>query len=389
MHYKALTVFWLLISMSVAQAQDNELQPVTASNIDRLTSMQVLDDTCIGFDKDESIIVTSSGLFDLTSGEPRIDSEFVNLSADPEWSPFSPNEQWIISVDGIYAAATGERVFPLADSQVFIAFSEDGSLMHIDGITYSTETWEQVDPILIADFEFFVDLESNRYIWRDFTSGNGIPTYLSSQGNYWVHVVDGMYRTDTGEKIDLPTPLQNPVVLESGVFSPNDLIFFVYDDTRGLTTAYRTQSFEKAYELPVTIGRQGRLSVPFSADGLFFGVTGDAVYQAYTGERLLEVLGTPVFGDKLVAVYPGGVFELFSGEKRFDVPQNVGEMRFSADSSLLYAGTNIPEILIYDVQTGEIVQSLNGNVLTISPQEHFLALTNVSNDCELYGINAQ
>lgn len=291
----SVMIFILLINSRAVESQSDGAA-ITAANIGQLNQHHVFDGDCIGFDPAETMIATTTGLFELDDGGARID-----LSANPissvDLTPFSPTGAWFVAEDRIYDVETGDEVFALPHRQVFIAFSETDSLAHVHGIAYDTETWQPVDTDSIPEFALFVGLSGQRYVWRDMTSGNGVPTYLSPGGTYWANAFEGIYRVDSGEQIALPDHLNDMVALQGSTFSPNDLMFFVGGDGFDEYVAYTTPSFERAYELAFDVGnRQDAHYVEFSPNSLFTGVPNDGIYQVNTGELLFEIAGYPTFG---------------------------------------------------------------------------------------------
>jgi len=304
----------------------------------------------------------------------------------------------------------------------------------------SLPAWEIIERSSLPDYELFRitvspedSFTSNVRVGLDFKIGNGIPRYLSPQETYWVVVTaglsddieQGIYTVDTGERLELLPEFSDPVaaalLLDMGTFTPDDSLFITHDNGNGIFTAYHLPEFEQAYTLPFDIGDENRLFVPFSDNALYFGVRDDGVYQTSTGERLFEISGRPVFspdntlvgtGDglyrlpsgqqietfsdgawieafsrdtSLVVVVPDGVFELIGGGKRFDIVDDIGEMLFSVDSSLLYASRAGQIVSVYDTSTGEEVFTLQGFMLMLSPGERYLSI-NLEGSCHVYGI---
>ena len=380
--------------------------PISRTNINKLTKIHSFDGECANFDSNETVITTAYGLFDLVTGEQR-----AGISADyAEWVTFSPDGRWLKAGDKLYSVETGEIILSLPVSQVYYTFSEDSRFVYIHGIIYDTNTWQEIDEKDIPDFTRF----DGGVVWRDITSGNGMPTYLSPLGDYWVHAMDGIYRTDTGELIDLPNEIRDPAKLESGVFSPNDSLFFIRDDG-----VYTTPTFEKIYDFVPEVGLGGRISAPFSPDNDYFAIAADAIYEAHTGKPLVSITDRAVFShnnewagtsdglyelatgelihelgsvssfgpdDKLVIVDQLYVFDTASGEKRFDLEDVMWrDLYFNADGSLLYGVSAGNELLIYDTANGDMLQTLPATASILSTNERYLGLT-TNNNCQLYAI---
>lgn len=407
-----ITVIFTFFAI-IGLVQDLNL-PISSTNINKLTQTQSFDGECGVFSHDGTSIATAAGVFDLSSGEQRINSEISDLSYAPTSYPFSPDDKWIVTEDSIYEVETGDQVLTLPTPQVFVIFSENVNLAHINGRTYDTATWELSNSTSISDFDFFVDREGKRYVWRDITSGNGMPTYLSSRGEYWVYVLEGIYDVLTGELIELPEELNNPAKLESGVFSPDDSLFFIRDDG-----VYATPTFEKLYDFVPEVGHRGRNFTPFSPNNDYFAIRDDAIYEARTGKLLISITGRAVFShnnqwagtsdglyklatdefihelgsvslfspdDTLVIVDQLYVFDTASGEKRFDLEDvSWRDLYFNADGSLLYGVSVGNELLIYDTANGNLLQTLPATASILSTNERFLGLTTDSN-CQIYTI---
>ena len=415
-----MTIIVYIISIpTLAQSDRNS---ITLNNIAQLTQIHTFEGECAAFAPDETSIATTTGLYDLSSGVARVDMDEEPVET-PEWIIFSPDGKWIVMGAAIYRVETGEQVLSQAYPQAFIAFGEDGQLIHVAGVTYDSENWEIVDADTIPDFQYFLGRYSG-YVWRDMTSGNGVPTYLSPGGNYWVHADEGIYKVSTGELIDLPDELNDPITLAGSTFSPNDLMFFIGGDGLESYIAYTVPDFKRAYESTFDIGDGQNPSyyVEFSPNNLYFAARDEGVYQTIPGELLFDIVGEPRFspdnvwvgtGDglyllptgrllqelsgnswtmdfsenkELVAIWPDGVFDLFIGEKRFDVDEVVRDMSFNSDSSLLFASTIIPEFWIYDTATGEVLQKLLGAQPLLSENERFIALIVPNQGCSVYTI---
>lgn len=295
--------------------------PITTSNVDRLTLIHTVDGLCAAFNTDETTIATTNGLFDLNSGEIQI-NRTENPTDYAEWVWFSPDGEWLVIGETIYAADTDEPMLTLDYPQALIAFSEDGQFVHIEGITYDTETWQPIEPDNIADFTRFNGANKMIYVWRDLATGSGIPTYLSPQGNYWVHVLEGIYDVNSGELLTLPDTLNDPSMLDGGSFSADDALFFP-TMPQGDVIAYRLPTFESITQLPQE---------------------------------------TP-----LAVILPEAVWV------------------FNQDHSLGFATFPDQTTQIYDVATEEVMLVLSGISPLLSVNERYLALSNDST-CDVYAI---
>ena len=411
-----ISITLYLISFSVTA--QSEFEPITLNNVGQLSQIYSFGGECGAFSPDETSIATTTGLYDLNSGAARVDMSEEPV-ASSEWILFSPDGKWIVMGAAIYQVETGEQVLSQEYPQAFIVFSDNGQFAYVNGILYDTENWDTIDFETVPDFEFF---GGQLYVWRDVTSGNGIQTYLSSQKNYWVHPVEGIYNVNTGELVALPDELNNPMMLYNGIFSPNDRMFFIGGDGLDTYVAYTVPDFERAYELTFDIGRPGYYYAEFSPNNLYFAARDEGVYQTISGEFLFDIVGEPRFsldnvwvgtGDglyllptgqlvqefsgsswvmdfsennELLAVFPDGVFDLFIDDKRFDIDDVVREMSFNQDSTLLFASTIIPELWIYDTETSDVLQKLPGTQPLISANERFIALSVPNQGCSIYAI---
>lgn len=358
-----IAIIFCLTSIS-ALAQSNS-SPITPNNAGQLMLIHTVNGNCASFDPNGTVIATTSGLYSLSSGVMQIDNT-ENPVDYPEWVSFSPDGKWLLMGASIYDVETGESVFSLTYAQAPVVFSENGQFIHIDGLTYDTETREIIENESIPDFEYFVFSSGERLVWRDITSGNGIPTYLSPRGKYWVHILEGIYDVNTGELLELPDELNNPSVLEAGSFSSGDSLFFVANN---------------ADETPIAYSLPDLVQIQFG-ENPFLNIA----------EQLAEPLSENAWviahseNNELIAVYPDGVFDLLSGDKRFDIDETVREMSFNEDSSLLFATTILPELWIYETETGAVLAKLPGSEALVSADQEFIAMTLPEQECTIYGI---
>ena len=439
--YGLIPLAFLCIMMATAIVQA-QAETITAQTVADLQQLYAFEGGCAAFGADDAVFATTHGLFDLETGE-QIAAIPTATIEDPAYSPpvFSPDGQWLVSDEVIFEVETGDIVhqieFPARQNW---RFSDDGAYAHSNGSAFSLPEWEEIETMMLPDYEVFRKTPTvNDFfpgeairLGRSFKIGNGFPAYLSPQASYWVVVTGGLsddieqgiYDVNTGERLTLPAAFNDPfdaaLLLEMGTFTANDEMFVTESLEGGTFVAYRMPSFEQAYTLPFDIGDGDRLFVQFSADGLYFGVPDDGIYDRSSGERLFEISGRAVFspdsrwvatgeglfalpdgqpGDQfdadpwgadfsadggLVAVIPGGVFDLLAGGERFDLSSDVREVFFSADSTLLY-GLSASDVMIYDTASGEVSTTLSGSGMLLSSSERYIAL-NVDGSCQIYGV---
>ena len=407
-------VFLLLPGMVVSAQTD--FQVITAESISELVPIQNFDGACEVFHPQGALVATHTGLYNLANGTQRIDVSDVEnrIYSAPN---FSRDGRWAVIGDSIYAVDSGAVLyqFEYPDLQN-VFFSDDGRYAHSYDISFNTQSWEAIDTATLPDFAIFIASDGERRTGSDFNTGNGIPRYLSGNDTYRVQVVEGIYEVSTGELLDLPEEFSNPALLESGVFSPDDSLFFTGGDGIEEYSVYDVPSFEFAYDMSFDAGHAGRLTLQFSPDSQYFAARDEGVYLAETGELLFEIAGYPVFspdnmvvgtGDglyrlpdgeqiitfsndafvqdftsdgRLVAVIPGGVFDVATGEQPFAVEDVPAEIFFSMDDSLLYHSPDV-----YDVTTGEVVYTLPSRTYILSRDERYIGAT-VDGSCQVFAI---
>lgn len=430
--YIMLPIFLLCMLMVNVHAQTEKA--ITAQTIMVVEQIYTFEGECTAFHPAESYFATTQGLFNLQTGNLLFQLE---ESSHPTASPprFSPDGRWIISGGTILEVETGNPVHTFEDSnfQVF-RFSDNGLYAHAHGRAFALPGWSRIEVAELPNYEVFrKTLQPYHHpadavrIGYDFKIGNGVPSYLSPANTYWVVVTGGLtdtiaqgiHNVRTGQLLELPAEFDDPIdaalLLEMGVFTPDERIFLAEDVGTGTYTAYHVPSFEQAYTLAFDIGNQNRLYASFSENALYFGFPDDAIYETITGKRLFEISGNPVFapdntwvaaGGRLYGLPDGRLAQSFSNDarfvrfsnngelvaitpegifKRFDIANTAYEVFFSTDSSLLYVPA--PELIlsVYDTATGEQVAMWDGYGMTLSQSEQYLAL-NTDEACHIYGV---
>jgi|GEM_PF-6192278 len=415
-----LACFCLMLPGMSLRAQ-TDFGVITADSIGGLVPMHMLDGACGAFHPQGALMATETGLHNLATGTQRIDISDVEdrIYGSPY---FSPDGRWLVMGDSIYAVDSGTVLYQFERPDLQnVYFSDNGRYAHSYDISFDTQTWLTIDTTELPDFVLFGSYDGERRAGIDFKTGNGIPRYLSGGEAYHVQVDEGIYELSTGELILLPDDLSNPALLESGVFSPDDSLFFTGGEGLEEYLVYHVPSFELAYEMSFDAGHSGRLSIAFSPDSQYFAEQDEGVYLAETGELLFEIAGNPVFspdstvvgtGDglyrlpdgeqimafedgvliqdftldsRLVAISPGGVFDLVTGEQNLDTGEDISEMFFSADDSLIYRRASVESAFVHNTATGAIMLPLPSGNIMLSKDERFIGLT-IEDSCQVFGI---
>lgn len=240
-----------------------------------------------------------------------------------EFWQFSPDSRWlVVGGDGVYAAATGEKLMAIQGGSFgSLAFSPDSSLLAVggDGL-YEMDSAEKRRVIEGGKFSYLL---------------------FSPDGTRLAVGSDGLYEMSVGTKV---------MPLDSSTFA------FTADS---LTLV-----------ISHTVNKQATIAVYEAADGrLRFEAPGDK-FAFSPDETLLMV-------EKSFPVITTTAYEIASGISRLEVTGN--SWRFSPDGRLFASSDGL-----YVTDTGEKIAPLEGHPRTFDPASTTLAAT-MGSVCVVYG----
>lgn len=282
--------------------------------------------TCTGFTQNGELIATSTGLYDVATGEIHTPFRgYPELSPDDRFVWVGEDGQYEFT-SALYDVTSGERLLDFTGYGA--SFSPDGTMIAVntDGIydlatleekvDLTWEDWQLASPKFSPNSRYVIvmrkytqydvyDAQQGEYLY----SVHGSPQF-SSDGNLIVAEEDGIYETATGKKL--------------------------------LFTSSR------AY---------------LNADNTLVAVANDGLYDLATGEKRFGFGGLPKFSPDgqwvLLKEDAGGIFvyDLYdvndtSGTRRFRTVATNGGVAFSPDSQVLLAGSTLYEVATGSKQLG-------------------------------------
>jgi WD40 repeat protein len=315
-----ITVLFICPGFTKSSAANQQAATITSDNVSQLELGYVLPGYCGSFSPDEQYIHTLNGIYDVSTGQ---------RSPLPHSMPmqFSPDSKLIaVFGEGVYEIDSGKFRFPIS---VNGTFSPDSSAIavELDGV-YDVKTGK----LLLS------------------SSGIGI---FSPDSKLIAEAQDGVYVVATGERL-FP-------ITDWGHFSPDGKYIAVAHDG-----VYEVETGQRLFATPGIYG--GPI---FSPDGTSLVVADEGVYEVPSGHRrfALSRVYYPVFSPdgKLIAASMDGIYDARTGERIFEIQNTSTVLDFSSDGSLI----SIEDEGIYDA-TGKKLSSIFGR---FSPSNDFLTRT--------------